>query len=641
MNGNARRSAFTILTLVAGPVASAASTPQHMVRDQEVVLRLPAATEARVETDVRFAAGDQGDLHLDLYRPADGAGEPLSVVVFANGGDRGESSLKDWPNYTSWGRLVTARGLAAVTFENRSGREGLAELFAYLHDHHLELGIDPGRILVWASSGNAFVALPYLQEETPAGVRAAVVYYGQADVERFARELPVFYVRAGRDRDVVNDGIDRLWERVTAEELPWTLVNAPSLHHGFDVLNDTVESRRVVRQTLDFLELHARAAAPVEDSPGRLARTALAHWFSREWAEAADAYRRYAEAQPEDEIGVGRHGIALVRIGELDAGIEVLDRALELGYDADSAHYEQARAHALSGRAADALALLKPLVANGILESRHLEDEAFDSLAGQTAFAELLASFGPPPAPETSRQPGAGGPAEVVYLGHSGWAVKTSSRWLVFDYVPGLVDGGEDAFAPIWASDLPLVAFVSHGHDDHWHESLRAWPSERPETTLIVGMDGLDGVDAVALAPRTHREVDGMEITTTASTDSGVGFLVEADGLVMFHAGDHARWSEGEDAAFRDEILWLRSDAPPVDLAFVPVATGRACRMTHSLQAGAYWLVDALRPAVTFPMHVRCAGSSVYTTWLSEAPTEIPGELRDPGNPGTRFRYEP
>ena len=106
--------------------------------------------------------------------------------------------------------------------------------------------------------------------------------------------MPVLIVRAGRDNKALNQGIDRLTAQAVAGGAPWTLINAPGSHHAFDVLDETEESRRIVKATLqyfrEFLEPPASPAAPPS-----LARRALAHWFAHEHAEAAAAYARLKE----------------------------------------------------------------------------------------------------------------------------------------------------------------------------------------------------------------------------------------------------------------------------------------------------------------------------------------------------------
>jgi dienelactone hydrolase len=380
--------ALILLTL---PLAATAQDvpSRHVVVEQEVVLVEPAARDARVRKDLRFGGDGNAAVHLDLYTPPGEPAGPLPVVVFVNGGDRPDGSAKDWPIYQSWGRLVTTRGLAAVTHENpRRNRDGIAAVFEYLQTHHAELGVDPERVLVWMCSGNTSDGLPYVQETSPPGVRAAVVYYGRGEVERFDADLPVFYVRAGRDRAFLNDGIDSLWARAVEEELPWTMINARDLHHAFDGLDDNDESRRLIRRTLDFLEDHARpAGGPVMPDP--LARTALAHWFGHEWTEAAEAYDRVLAEDPDDGVAWVRKGSALVRSGHPDEGIAVLEQAVERGHHADVARFEQARGHALAGRGDRAVALLEDLAERDQLTARNLDDEAFKSLAGEPAFRAL------------------------------------------------------------------------------------------------------------------------------------------------------------------------------------------------------------------------------------------------------------
>jgi hypothetical protein len=50
---------------------------------------------------------------------------------------------------------------------------------------------------------------------------------------------------------------------------------------------------------------------------------------------------------------------------------------------------------------------------------------------------------------------------------------------------------------------------------------------------------------AHVMKPREEWTSGGLVVRTTGSTDEGVGFLVSVDGLTLYHAGDHARYSSG------------------------------------------------------------------------------------------------
>jgi L-ascorbate metabolism protein UlaG (beta-lactamase superfamily) len=133
-----------------------------------------------------------------------------------------------------------------------------------------------------------------------------------------------------------------------------------------------------------------------------------------------------------------------------------------------------------------------------------------------------------------------------------------------------------------------------------------------------------------------------LVVATTGSTDEGVGFLVTVDGLTLYHAGDHARWAEGDAKAFEAEIQWLKSLGSTIDLAFFPIATGRACDPRPSIWRGVRDAARELRPRVLIPMHVQCADKlDVYERFRASVQDGLKGtSVVAPARMGERFHYE-
>jgi acetyl esterase/lipase len=135
---------------------------------------------------------------------------------------------------------VAASGWIGVTFENGGrfpeSRPDVRAVFAFLRDHGASLGVDTSRMAAWVCSGNVVTGLPFLMEDAD-GLRGAVVYYGSGTPARYRTDLPVFFVRAGRDNPQLNSQIDDLVAKAAAAGAPWTVVRAPASHHAFDVLD--------------------------------------------------------------------------------------------------------------------------------------------------------------------------------------------------------------------------------------------------------------------------------------------------------------------------------------------------------------------------------------------------------------------
>jgi dienelactone hydrolase len=370
--------------------------PEHEVTAQQLVYQVPGMEKVLVLKNVAYKKTDSGELKLDLYYPPDfRKGSELPTVVFINGvGDQAGSKLKEWGPYRSWGALVAASGWVGVTFEARGpynqSRPDIADLFRFLHSDGARLGVDVNRIAAWVCSGNVFSGLPVLMEEKIPGLVCAVVYYGSAPLTRIRGDLPVLIVRAGRDNRELNQSIDRLVGMAVASGAPWTLVNAPGSHHAFDVLDETEESRRIVRQTIEFFRnFLAPAAAPT--APASLARKALGHWFAHEYAEAAAAYGEYVKTHPEDEVAHLRLGLSQAHAQKFDEAEANLKKAVSLGANRPGDLYNVGVGYALMGKGEKALDFLERAVSEGFKDKTALAtDEDLAGIRGTERFQKLL-----------------------------------------------------------------------------------------------------------------------------------------------------------------------------------------------------------------------------------------------------------
>ena len=164
------------------------------------------------------------------------------------------------------------------------------EVFRFVRAH-AELGIDGERIGVWACSGSAPTALSVLM--TPeARVRCAALCYGYmldfdastsvaeaASVLRFANpctgrafedlpvDVPLFVARAGRDQmPHLNETIDRFVAKALEFNIPVRLTTHHTGAHAFDIVEDSDESREVVRQVVAFLQFFLRACSSTSET---------------------------------------------------------------------------------------------------------------------------------------------------------------------------------------------------------------------------------------------------------------------------------------------------------------------------------------------------------------------------------------
>jgi dienelactone hydrolase len=273
----------------------------------------PPAAAVRIERGVPFATADGTRLAMDVYRPAATQGPAPALVLFALfwEGDRPSREAND--HVTSWARIAAANGIVAVipdlrgepgtgnaTAPARARGDDLARLLAHLGEHASTYGVDSARIALFAASGSVAAALPAVQDPRQRAVKAAVLYYGYADVASLRLDVPLLYVRAGRDSRGMNAGIDRVVALALAQNAPLTLLNHNTGHHAFEAVDDDATTREVIDQTLAFVK---RATAPAFHAAvraGRLDAAAAAYRNAGNHREAARAFAELAALRPGD-----------------------------------------------------------------------------------------------------------------------------------------------------------------------------------------------------------------------------------------------------------------------------------------------------------------------------------------------------
>lgn len=349
------------------------------MRERPVVLQLQGMDKVDTSHVVYKKAADT-DLRLDVYYPPNfDKTSRLPVVIFNNG--VGSASLPDWRVYQDWAKLVAVSGMVAVNYQSQRPHEvairDTEDLIEYLRTHAAELAIDPERIGVWTCSANAWVGVPLVLAPERNYIRCAVIYYGMPpDINPRRQDISLLVVRAGLDSFEGNKEIEQFMTRALRNDLDITFINYLRGVHGFDVRNDTPQSRAIIRQTLTFLKNNLlkvdgerdesvfTASSFYEmilngevDEAARQFRTALQQYrtddaydsrFNRAVSErsmTAIGYRLLQENHPREAVAVfnllvesypnspNAHdslGDGYEAIGEKEAAVQAADKALQL-----------------------------------------------------------------------------------------------------------------------------------------------------------------------------------------------------------------------------------------------------------------------------------------------------------------------
>lgn len=269
------------------------NAPQNPICQRSVVYELPGAEAVRVRRDVEFRAAG-GPLAMDLYEPPGppAAAPTPAMIIVAGYPDAGFQKVvgcrfKEMQSSISWGRLIAASGIVAITYTNREPVGDLHALIEHIRRNSAPLGIDEDTLGVWASSGNVPLALSLLAGDARKYLKCAVLCYGYTldldgaggvaeaakrfgfcnpcagrSVQDLAKEVPLFAARAGLDAmPWLNAALDVFLSRALACNLPITFANHPEAPHAFDLFHDSAVSREIIREILAFLRFNLLGSA--------------------------------------------------------------------------------------------------------------------------------------------------------------------------------------------------------------------------------------------------------------------------------------------------------------------------------------------------------------------------------------------
>ncbi len=252
--------------------------------------------------------------------------------------------------------------------------------------------------------------------------------------------------------------------------------------------------------------------------------------------------------------------------------------------------------------------------------ARHGHHKTADALiaAGANKNSIVEANYGKAPQlSEKLRE----GEAYLWYLGgtnspYIGYAVKTKEHLLIFN-PPEIDDSPESGLAnghlnPNELAGQKITALILY--PSYQGRSTRPSVSELGEklSGINIVLNFKPAADTAGgselppyhlAAPHENFSVDGVEVHTIPAvrqlwfSREGLGYLVEADGVRIFHAGAHAPGNEASELEkYRKEIDFLKPFGP-IDIAILPV-NGR--HMWWIDYHSYLYLIDQLSPKAVY-----------------------------------------
>ena len=206
---------------------------------------------------------------------------------------------------------------------------------------------------------------------------------------------------------------------------------------------------------------------------------------------------------------------------------------------------------------------------------------------------------------------------KLDYIYHSGFAIEADGVTVIIDYYK---DSSEEVPNRGIIHDRllkkPGILYVlsSHFHPDHFNREVLSWKEERPDIRYIFSKDILKhrratAEDATYINKGDVCKDEHIRIEAFGSTDVGISFLIDLQGIRLFHAGDLNNWHWSEESTpqeirkaegdFLAEIKNLQQKVPQVDVAMFPVDS----RIGKDYMRGAEQFVERIKSTVFAPMH--------------------------------------
>ena len=137
----------------------------------------------------------------------------------------------------------------------------------------------------------------------------------------------------------------------------------------------------------------------------------------------------------------------------------------------------------------------------------------------------------------------------LTYIYHSGFAIEADEFAILIDYYKDTGRSPEKGFVheKLLNRAGTLYILSSHFHPDHFNPEVLRWKTYKKDIVYLFGKDILKRnragkEDAIYLKKEDSYEDHNLWIKAFGSTDSGISFLIEAEGKRLFHAGDLNNW---------------------------------------------------------------------------------------------------
>lgn len=199
------------------------------------------------------------------------------------------------------------------------------------------------------------------------------------------------------------------------------------------------------------------------------------------------------------------------------------------------------------------------------------------------------------------------------YIYHSCFVVETTDYFLVFDYYKNPLKSEKDDISlkdAIFNTTKRVYIFSSHSHYDHFNSEILSWKNRYSEINYILSSD----IELDKKMRNYHimnedevLDLEELNIKSYGSSDAGISFLVLANKIKIFHAGDLNWWYWKDDTPEEEKYMKdlytgiinkvMKNDN--IDIAFFPVDP----RLEEFCYLGVEYFIKNVKPKIIVPMH--------------------------------------
>lgn len=226
-----------------------------------LVYKHPDMGKVDSKKDIVYKAANDKQLKMDIYYPLGKKDASEASTVLLIHGIAPIESMKDTEVYNSWGRLIAANGLTAVTFNWRpsSKQNDVYDMIKYLRENSKDLKINCDSIRIFAFSAGVKEGVMQAVTADTGFIDCIAAYYGQMDSKILSInpgiKLPPMFIAMAAHDSIINAGSnDSFIKEAKDSGLEITHVVHSEGVHGFDVFNDNKETRDIIDKTLEFLK---------------------------------------------------------------------------------------------------------------------------------------------------------------------------------------------------------------------------------------------------------------------------------------------------------------------------------------------------------------------------------------------------